>query len=174
MRVPTLFAGAILLAVAPASAQSLAMNTPSRSADPLTLEVEALKLHDSPDQYLRAADLYIEAAMLRRPADPLVVHNHRMAARLLFYAGDGVRAQITMEAAGQAALRTGDVVEAAQAFLDAAWLALRRNNVDEMTRLAESAELLMESPLVPEDQRQAVLGRIERRQGYINVRRGSP
>lgn len=175
MRTAAFIACALLMCVAPLSAQSFAMSDERRTNSAMELELEALKLHGDRDQYARAASLYLEAAGLRAPSDPMVVHDYRMAARLFYYDDDGEGARTTMEAAGDAALRMGDVVEAAQAFLDAAWLAMHRNNVAEVERLAERAELLMSSPIVPEEQKAAVLNRIERRTGgFLNVRRGMP
>lgn len=170
MRISPLFAGVFLFA-APLSGQTVALHDEGTSA--AQLEFEALKLHNQPTEYARAADLYLEASVRRLPTDPVVVHDRRMAARLLFYAGDD-RAAETMESAGEAALRMGDVIEAAEAFLDAAWLAMEREDIPEVERLAERAETLMASPLVSDAQKADVLDRVERRGGFLNVRRGLP
>ncbi len=173
MRKSMIFAGALILLALPASAQTLAMNTANTDEEAAALEAEAKALHDQPKEYRQAAELYLDAASLRAIGDPLHVTDQVMAARLLYYAGEESRAQAVMARAGEDALAAGDVVTAATAMLDAAWIALQREDGRTVLDLAERAELLMASPLVEADVRKAILDRIDRNADRISVRPGS-
>lgn len=174
MRCRTLAAIALLSFTAPLSAQTLALNTSRSLAEPEDIEAEARSLHNSPDEYRRAAMLYLEAAILRGQRDTATMHDQRMAARLLYYVGDAAHARVIMEEAGDQALRLGDVIAAAHTFVDAAWIALQIEQVAEAVRLAERAELLMASPLVDDIARHLLLERIRRKDGVLNVLPVSP
>ena len=104
-------------------------------------------------EWNRAASLFRRAADLRSPGDPAAVKDLIRAAQLSFYRGDERRAMRDFEAAGQRALAIGDVLVAANAFADAAWVADRRGFGARAHDLLNRAQLLSNSPLIPEDER---------------------
>ena len=101
----------------------------------------------------RAASLFRRTAELRPADDPAAVEDLIRAARLSFYKGDERRAMYDFEAAGQRALAIGDVLAAANAFTDAAWVAEARGRDGQAHELLSKAQLLSNSPLIPEDAR---------------------
>ena len=140
---------------------SYAISSEKPAVSPEILEARAAELYDSPKQYRRAAELHLEAAELREFGDPLRVRNQSYAARLYYYAGDKGKAQTTLETAADDARNAGDIITAADLYLDASYVATERKNAAEVHRLVEKAELLMSSPLVDAGTRDRVLGRIE-------------
>jgi hypothetical protein len=155
----------IALAVASAAqAQTIGLVTERGRTrlDPAAVEAQARSLHDQPQNYRRAAELYLQASDLRAPGDPRHVTNRKMAASILFYSGNTARARVVMEEAANAALAAGDIVQAAHIYLDASILARNDGAPGDANRLASKAELLMKSPLVSDVDRRAVLARFNR------------
>lgn len=113
------------------------------------------------DEWDRAASLFRRAANLRSPGDPAAVKGLIRAAQLSFYRGDESRAMRDFEAAGQRALAIGDVLVAANAFADAAWVADTRGLGVRAHDLLNRAQLLSNSPLIPEDERDHLRARWE-------------
>lgn len=142
-----------LALLAPARAQA-------QTRDPAVLEARAAEVQQHANRYGAAADLYLDAADARGPADPRAIENRQMAAKLLFYGGREYRAQEVMEAAAEAALAMGDVANAAHSLLDAAWIAKRTGRKGDVLTLTGRAKLLAESPLLGEDSRRSVRSRI--------------
>jgi tetratricopeptide (TPR) repeat protein len=125
------------------------------------LEARAWALRDLMDERHEAARLYRKAAELRPDHDPQKVQNLREAARMSHYAGRSDRAIRDAEAAATAALRQGDVIEAGQAYVDAAWLAAQTGDRDRTEALLQEARLLASSPLLAQEERQDLLRRID-------------
>lgn len=147
---------------------SMTLGAPVGSADPRVdvtraerLEARADALADRMDRRAQAARLYREAAGLRPAEDPQRVANLRNAARMSFYAGQLPAAERDAHEASQAALRQGDLVEAAHAYLDAAWLAARRGQAEQAERWIEEARLLSASPLLAQAQQEAIRSRMQ-------------
>jgi len=109
----------------------------------------------------RAADLYRRAAELRSESDPEGAESLHSSGRLYFYAGRLEESVRTLRSSGEAFLALGDVVSAAGAFLDAAWVAVRAGQGVEARALARRARLLASSPLLDAMDRSAILQRIE-------------
>ncbi|MGH7506245.1 MAG: hypothetical protein ACRELX_11365 [Longimicrobiales bacterium] len=153
--------GALLQADTAAAQQlSYAISGTDRAVDPATLEARAAELYSSPKQYRRAAAFLMEAAELRAAADPMRVKNKSLAARLYYYDGDKDRARSLLEQAADDAIAAGDVVTAADLYLDASYVAHEEKDGPEVLRLAAKAKLLMSSPLVDARSRDRVLSRI--------------
>ncbi len=150
----------VTLAVARTGGQSaLAMLTdPVEKA--VELERKAEALYGQPSRYAEAARLHMRAAQLRQGSDPLHVRNLEMAARLFFYSRHKTEALHAMEAAAERALAAGDVVNAANNFVDASHLAGLSGSADGARRLADRARLLMKSPLLTEKDRETVEARL--------------
>jgi hypothetical protein len=127
--------------------------------DAEVLREKAVALYDSPARYPEAAALHVREAQLRgggpKAADALV-----RAARLRQYNGKTGEALGLMKWAGTVALDCGDVVQAAHAYLDAAFLAIQIKRVEEGYALARRAQRLADSPLLDVRTREAILRRI--------------
>lgn len=148
---------------APAAAQTqLAMST--RSSGPIEkaeeLERQAEALYTQPDRYADAARLHMRAVELRPVGDPERIRGLAMAGRLFFYAGKVEDALGAMEQGATAALSAGDVLNAANAFVDASHLAGQLGRVQDAERLNERARLLTNSPLLSETDRRHIAGRL--------------
>lgn len=145
---------ALALAIALGAGSARAQTT----AEVTVPEVEAIEAdaHASLDDlsaWKRAARLFRRAADLRPEGDPGATENLIYAARLSYYEGNERQAVRDFEAAGRRALAIGDVVVAANAFTDAAWIAQQRGSGERALALLSRAELLSRSPLIPEDER---------------------
>lgn len=119
-------------------------------------EIEALemKAHEHLQEvgdWGRAASLFRRAAELRPSSDPVAVQDLIQAARLSYYHGDKGDAVRDFEAAGQRALALGDVIVAANAFVDAAWVADANGRSERALNLVGRARLLANSPLLPDE-----------------------
>lgn len=136
---------------------------PNAKADALRRQAESL--YDQPRRYRRAAGLHEREAQLRSPYDAERIKALAQAARLYSYLGDAARARELMQRSARSALQRGDVTRAAHAFLDAAFLAMRERDLNLGLDLARQAELLSESPLLSEADRNAILRRIDPARG---------
>ena len=150
----TIPSAALALAIALGAASAGAQTT----AEVTVSEVEALEANahaslDDLSAWERAARLFRHAADLRPEGDPGATENLIYAARLSYYEGNERQAVLDFEAAGRRALAMGDVIVAANAFTDAAWVAKHRGSGERALALLSRAELLSRSPLIPEDER---------------------
>jgi hypothetical protein len=150
------------LTVTPAHAQTaLAMVTDPEPTKALELEKKAEALYEQPGRYAEAARLHLRAAAERTSDDPLHVRDLYMAARLFYYAGNKTEALAAMERTAESALAAGDVLNAANAFIDASHLARETGNAESVTRFAERARLLTKSPLLGEKDRTNLQARLD-------------
>ncbi len=158
-----LAAGLISLRPAAGSAKQIAFAGPSDrvTADPTDFESQARSLFPYPKRYDEAARLFLKAADTRELGDPIRTRDISMAARLSFYRGDVERARTLMERAADEAASTGDVMQAAATYLDAAFLARESGDGENVTRLARKAEMLARSPLLADKDRDDILNRIK-------------
>ena len=124
------------------------------------LEARAEDFRNQPDQWKKAARLYQKAAELRPADDHQKVLNLQQASLLLHYVGDDRMALTVMEEAAEVALRRGDVVAAAEARLDAAWLAGELKQRETAREHLEEARILSSSPLLGQSERSRILHRI--------------
>jgi len=119
-------------------------------------EIEALEMRaqehlQEVGDWGRAASLFRRAAELRPSSDPVGVEDLLQAARLSYYHGDKGDAVRDFEAAGQRALALGDVIAAANAFVDGAWVAEENGRGAKALDLVGRARLLVNSPLLPNE-----------------------
>ena len=127
--------------------------TDSRAkADKLDEEARALELNDW-SQMKRAAHLRELAADLRTPDDPKGSVSLYWAARSRYYSGDSRAARRLMEQAAERALAIGDVLNAATAFTEAAYISAELKDGARVRALAAKARLLTNSPMLSEAQR---------------------
>lgn len=138
------------------------------------MEASAEALADRVGEYGRAARLYREAAALRTE-DPLAARSYLMAGRLAYYDGHYGDAVRDLTRAAETALSFGQVSDAAQAFLDAAWVAHRDGAHDRALSLAKRGERLASSPLLARAERADILSRIaESPDGTVAIRGLAP
>ena len=119
-------------------------------------EIEALEMRaqehlQEVGDWGRAASLFRRVAELRPSSDPAAVQDLIQAGRLSYYRGDNGDAVRDFEAAGQRALALGDVIVAANAFVDAAWIADANGRSARALDLVGRARLLANSPLLPDE-----------------------
>jgi len=151
---------ATLCLPAAASAQyQLPTITSSAKAD--SLHEAALAL-TAKHRYGDAARLHRQAAGLRDPDDPLGFQCLKDAAALVYATGNRSSARADMAAAASQALARGDLRAAADAYLDAAWIAQEQNNRKQVWEYGHRAEMLADAPLIGTADRAAILKRIDR------------
>ena len=127
---------------------------------PEDLEAQAQRLFETPKKYGEAVKLYVKAADMRSPGDPMRITDLVMASRLSYYAGKETRAAELMERAADEAHAAGDVVRAANAYIDASFLAQAAGNHLKVPELVKKAQLLTSSPLLAASERESILRRI--------------
>ena len=143
------------LQAAPAAAQQIDVEKATE------LEKQAAALYTQPDRYTQAARLHVRAAQLRPAGDPEQVTDLTMAARLHYYAGNIADALRFMSSAASAAHASGDVVNAAERYMDASHLAFELGRRDAVEQFTEQARLLTFSPLIADEKRDDLRARIE-------------
>lgn len=124
------------------------------------LEATARSLEANHSHLGRAAELLRAAAELREDGDPIKFDNLKRAASFNHYAGRDRRAYRDLVEAAEVATRQGRVAEAANARLDAAWMARKLGEAEQVVAHVEAARLLAGSPLLDGDTREAILHRI--------------
>jgi hypothetical protein len=132
---------------------------PNEKADQLRAQAEAL--HGDRKSARKAAAMHEREAQLRSEADPLAIEALDRAAQLYSSAGDHMRAEAAKRAAADRALRQGDVLRSAHAYLDAAFIALDNKDVERALSFARQADLLALSPLLTPSDRVAIVRRID-------------
>jgi hypothetical protein len=149
---------ALALTAVPASGQQFASVEidPARAAQ---LEAEAEELMADQADWKKAEKLLREAAALRPAGDALAVKDLLAAAKLMYYGGRERSAMRQLEDVGQRALTEGNVLTAAHAFADAAWIAKDNGHGTKALELADRAQRLANSPLIDESERQELLER---------------
>ncbi len=143
-------AAALLIAVG-ATGATAQITTEAAIDEIAALETDARDYLSDVTSWDRAAALFRRAAELRPEGDPAATEDLMYAARLSFYEGKERQAIRDFEAAGQRALAMGDVLVAANAFADGAWIAQHRGYGERAHTLLGKAQLLSNSPLIPED-----------------------
>jgi hypothetical protein len=134
-------------------------------ADSLHMRAEALSR--SKIRWRDAARLHRQSAALRPAEDSLGYRCLWVAAQLSYGSDDLSNARISMAEAGAQALARGDIVRAAHAFADAAWLAKEQNKAADVWKFGRQAEVLADSPLLSRTQRTAILKRFTQSQGDL-------
>jgi len=147
------------------SGELLAQDPQLDDAEVRALELERKVLELTPDltTYGRIADLYHEIAELREDT-PDAARALAMAARFDYYAGDDDAAYDAYRRAGDLAIAWGDVLTAATAYADGAWVAHQCGRDEAALELALKVEKLTESPHLDDDDRETLRRRIGRAQ----------
>jgi tetratricopeptide (TPR) repeat protein len=124
------------------------------------LHQRALDLLSSPGKWRQAARLLEQSANLRDPADRERFTSLLFAGRVYHVAGQPVKALDVIEQAGDQALATGSIIDAAHAYIQAGAIAVELKRNRDAQRLAQKAGLLAKSPLLNETQRGLILNRL--------------
>jgi hypothetical protein len=151
--------GASVQAQVMRSAAAPVTELPNTVASDLRTRAEAL--YGSPARLREAAQLHEKEAAVRSAADPQAVVALEQAARFYAYTGDPARGRVLMQRAAERALRVGEVLRAAHAYIDAAFLALREKDVERAYAYTTQADLLARSPHLLEADRAGIVRRID-------------
>jgi hypothetical protein len=127
-------------------------------ADALYAEAEALL--SQPRQWRRAVRLFERSAELRPASDPAGYAALQLAGQLRASFRDYNGARATLERAGDHALARGAVLDAARAYIDAAYAASHARQNGDAHALLGRAALLAESPLLTDEQRFLITRRL--------------
>lgn len=134
------------------------------------LDAEALSYEQNDwAQLKKAARLREAAADLRTADDPDGVVSLYWAARDRYYSSDAKGARVLMEQAGERALAMGDVLNAATAFTEAAYICADIRDGERMRTLASRAKLLANSPQLSIEQRSQLLTRLAKSDAPVGV-----
>ena len=121
------------------------------------LREQAESYFATPSRWAYAADLLRESAEHLDEASPEQYQTLVTAARVFGQAGKLNSARKTFEEAAQSALARGALVEAAQAYVDAAHVAARQGKARLAVELTSRARLLADSPHLSSADRNAIL-----------------
>lgn len=107
-----------------------------------------------------AGKLREQAADLRDESDLLKTASLYWAARDHYYSANTSKARDLMVQTAQHAMETGDVIAAASAFTDAAYISADLRDVESTKLYATKARLLASSPMLSASQRSEMLERL--------------
>jgi hypothetical protein len=106
------------------------------------------------------ASRYLRVAAELRGGDAIAVKELLEAGHLSYYGGEWVDAMYTLASAGRMALKVGDAATAAEAYLDAAWVAHRAGKEDVAREFLITGEDLIDSGVVSPEDRASLRSRI--------------
>ena len=127
-----------------------------------SLHEAAVTLAHTTHRWRDAASLHRRSAALRSVDDPLAYRCLREAAAIAYAVNDRSSARTDMAKAASQALARGDLRAAADAYLDAAWIAQEQGKPRQVWELGHRAEMLADSPYLNASDRAAILQRISR------------
>ncbi|HSJ62961.1 MAG TPA: hypothetical protein VK922_03535 [Gemmatimonadaceae bacterium] len=143
--------------LSPVEIEAARVETENARAD--KLEAYALTLYSTPSKFREVAELHQRAAMIRGD-DPRAVDSYRSAAWAYSAAkNSGLATQMMVKAADHAA-QVGRIEEAANAYLDAALLALADKREDRVLAMLARMHTVVSAPLFPTDERTRIMERI--------------
>ena len=147
--------------VASAQASLLPIKVTERQSRAAELDRKAASYEEQNWGKIRtAATLREEAASLRQDSDVLKSASLYWAARDHYYADNTARARDLMADAAQHALEVGDVIRAATAYTDAAFISADLRDVASTKLYATKARMLANSPMLSQSQKDDVLSRL--------------
>jgi len=134
-------------------------NPAAVTARALALEAESLAGRDRAG-WKEAASLFVQAAELSGFGTAESIENLRYASFMRSYLGDHRSALQLMEEAASQAIATGQVLMAAHAYIDGAFIAIELDRGSSAIEFVERVQLLAESPHLSEGDRGSILGRL--------------
>ncbi len=164
-----------LLGVVAASVAIVAIAAPATAQDRPSYELPAIEvavmqnnlhqtamsLYELPGYWELAADLHKQAADDLPRNDAGQFFGYSRAALLYFYAGEFDDARRSMEDAAEVAEATGDVFTAANAYVDAAFIAIAEGFAGKKREFVQEARDLSESEWLTAEEKADILARIE-------------
>lgn len=124
------------------------------------LSQQATALYSTPAKWGEAGALLEQAGRMLPVEDPVGVGLLKQAAQLQAHVGDLARARANMKEVGWRALGQGSVVLAANAYADAALIAVEQGDLPAARQLVDIVQLLSRWPGVNASQRRQILKRI--------------
>lgn len=124
-----------------------------------SLEEWARALYSTPSRFREAAQLHHRAA-LARGDDPRAAASYRTAALIYSAAKNNGLATKLMLKAGEKAALAGRIEDAANNYVDAAFLAVEDNREDKVAAILSRMHTVLNAPLLSEDQRLNILRRV--------------
>jgi hypothetical protein len=112
----------------------------------------------------------VKAAGLRATTDATAATELITAGRLYWYAGDRAHAHATLTTGGERALATGLIVEAAHAWLDAAFIANEMGQTDAVRTLVRRAARVADEEYLDPSIKEGILLRIRTDRVAMNTR----
>jgi hypothetical protein len=171
---PTTMTSLFLAAALPAMLGPPSVATAQYRLPEITAVPKADSLHEaamilgrSMNRWGDAARLHRHSAALRAADDSLGFRCLSMAAQLSYLRNDLSSARNGMAGAAAQALARGDILTAAGAYTDAAWLAQEQNRAGDVRKYSRQAEVLARSPLLTGAQRATILKRFAHPQGNL-------
>lgn len=168
MRKGTILGGAVAVTALVAANAAVAQERPTYELPAIEVEVlqtdlhqQAIDLYEIPERWGEAADLHREAAENLSSNDAGQFYGYSRAALLYFHAGELAEARRSMEDAAEVAEATGDVLTAAHAYVDAAFIAIAEDYDGMEREFVADAREVAASELLTEAERESVLIRIE-------------
>jgi hypothetical protein len=156
-----LLAIAALPMVASAQASLLPIKVTEKQSRAAELDRTAASYEDGDWSKIRtAAKLREEAADLREDSDVLKSASLYWAARDNYYSEKTAKARDLMVRSARQALDVGDVIAAASAFTDAAYISADLKDVASTKLYATKARMLANSPMLSQTQKSDVLSRL--------------
>lgn len=155
---------AVIVAAAPVAAQDRpSYELPAIEVAVLQTDLHqtAISLYEFPSQWKRAGDLHLEAAESLPRNDAGQFFGFSRAAILYFHAGDFDDARRAMEDAAEVAEATGDAYVAANAYVDAAFIAIAEGFAGKKREFVQDAKRLADSDAVTPEGRADIMARIE-------------
>lgn len=147
--------------VASAQASLLPIKITEKQSRATELDRKAASYEDQDwSKIATAARLREQAASLRDEADVLKSASLYWAARDHYYAENTNKARDLMVQSAQQALEVGDVIAAASAYTDAAYISADLKDVASTKLYATKARLLANSPMLSQSQKDDVLSRL--------------
>lgn len=125
------------------------------------LNRQAMELYETPSRWAEAAELHERAAKVLPKNDAAAFFGFQRAAVLYFYAGESAHSRKSMERAAEVAEATGDVLTAANAWVDAAFLAIAEGYAGKKREFVSNARALAGSDLLDDADRAAIIARID-------------
>ena len=125
------------------------------------LHIAAMELYETPARWAEAGKLHETAARQLAKNDAGQFFGFSRAAALYLYSGETARSRRAMEKAASVAEATGDVVTAANAWVDAAFIAVAEGFAGKRREFVANARSLAEADEVSEADRDAILARID-------------
>ena len=125
------------------------------------LHVAAIALYETPARWAEAGKLHETAAKELTKNDAGQFFGFNRAAILYLYSGETASSRRAMEKAASVAEATGDVVTAANSWVDAAFIAVAEGFAAKRREFVDNARSLADEDEVSADDRAAILARID-------------